>query len=87
MKDGIHPEYKELTIVRTDGTSYVTRSTYSKSNTMKLDIDPLTHPAWTGGNAKLSDTGRVAKFNSRYKGFGGSTDTAKEEPAKEAAAN
>ncbi|MDB5478581.1 MAG: ribosomal protein [Alphaproteobacteria bacterium] len=71
MKDGIHPEYKELTIVRTDGTSYTTRSTYAKSGRMQLDIDPLTHPAWTGGSAKLSDTGRVAKFNARFKGFGG----------------
>jgi large subunit ribosomal protein L31 len=77
MKDGIHPEYKDLTIVRTDGTSYVTRSTYTKSDTMKLDICPLTHPAWTGGTAKLSDTGRVAKFNNRYKGFGGTAEAAK----------
>jgi large subunit ribosomal protein L31 len=74
MKEGIHPEYKELTVVRTNGTTFVTRSTYSKSDRLQLDIDPLTHPAWTGGSTKLSDTGRVAKFNSRYKGFGGATD-------------
>lgn len=74
MKEGIHPQYKEITIVRTDGTSYVTRSTYSKSDRLQLDIDPLTHPAWTGGNTKVSETGRVAKFNNRYKGFGGAED-------------
>ena len=74
MKEGIHPQYKELTVVRTDGTTFVTRSTYSKSDRMQLDIDPLTHPAWTGGNAKVSETGRVAKFNTRYKGFGGADD-------------
>lgn len=77
MKDGIHPEYKELTVVRTDGSTFVTRSTYSKSDRMQVDVDPLTHPAWTGGNAKVSDTGRVAKFNSRYKGFGGAAATDK----------
>ena len=87
MKEGIHPEYKELTIVRTDGTTYVTRSTYSKSDRMQVDVDPLTHPAWTGGNAKISDTGRVAKFNNRYKGFGGgSTDKAADKPAENTAA-
>lgn len=79
MKDGIHPQYNEITIVRTDGTTYVTRSTYSKSNRMQLDIDPLSHPAWTGGSAKLTDTGRVAKFNTRYKGFGGSDKKAAEQ--------
>jgi len=70
MKEGIHPAYKELTVVRTDGSTFTTRSTYSKSDRIQLDIDPLTHPAWTGGSAKVSETGRVAKFNSRYKGFG-----------------
>ncbi len=71
MKPDIHPQYKELTVVRTNGTTFTTRSTYAKSDRIQLDIDPLTHPAWTGGSAKVSDTGRVAKFNSRYKGFGG----------------
>lgn len=73
MKENIHPKYTELTVVQTNGTSFTTRSTYSKSDRMQLDIDPLTHPAWTGGSAKVSETGRVAKFNNRYKGFGGST--------------
>lgn len=76
MKQGIHPDYKEITIVRPNGTTFTTRSTYSKSDRIQLDVDPTTHPAWTGGAAKLSDTGRVAKFNSRYKGFGGDSKTA-----------
>jgi large subunit ribosomal protein L31 len=76
MKENIHPNYKEITVVRTNGTSFTTRSTYSRSDRLQLDIDPLTHPAWTGGNAKISDTGRVAKFNSRYKGFGGTAEKA-----------
>lgn len=79
MKEGIHPDYKEITIVRPNGTTFVTRSTYTKSDRMQLDIDPTTHPAWTGGTAKLSDTGRVAKFNTRYKGFGGADDKKAEE--------
>lgn len=74
MKQDIHPEYKDITIVRPNGSTFITRSTYSKSDRMQLDVDPTTHPAWTGSTAKLSDTGRVAKFNSRYKGFGGTAD-------------
>ena len=31
--------------------------------TLTFEIDPLTHPAWTGGSQKLLDTGgRVSKF-------------------------
>ena len=41
MKTDIHPEYHEITVVMTDGTTYQTRSTWgSPGDTMKLDIDP-----------------------------------------------
>ena len=55
----------------TDGTEYKTRSTWGKEGDgLKLDVDPLTHPAWTGGNTQLVDTGgQVARFNKRFKGF------------------
>ena len=55
----------------TDGTEYKTRSTWGKEgDVLKLDVDPLTHPAWTGGNTQLVDTGgQVALFNKRFKGF------------------
>ena len=69
MKKDIHPDYHEITVVMTDGTTYTTRSTYGKEgDTVKLDIDPKTHPAWTGGQQRLVDTGgQVAKFNKRFK--------------------
>jgi large subunit ribosomal protein L31 len=76
MKEGIHPNYKELTVVRTNGSTFTTRSTYAKSDRIQLDIDPLTHPAWTGGSTRVSETGRVAKFNNRYKGFSAADKTA-----------
>ncbi len=68
MKSGIHPDYHPITIVMTDGTKFVTRSTYGKSgDTMNLDIDPKSHPAWTGGNQTMLDRGgRVSKFNQKY---------------------
>ena len=72
MKKDIHPDYHEITVVMTDGTTYTTRSTYGKAgDTVKLDIDPRTHPAWTGGQQRLVDTGgQVAKFNKRFKDLG-----------------
>ena len=50
MKKEIHPDYHKITVVMTDGTEFETYSTYgSEGDTLKLDIDPKTHPAWTGG--------------------------------------
>ena len=56
----------------TDGTEYMTRSTYGKDgDTLNLDIDPNTHPAWTGGQQQLLDRGgRVSRFNSRFGNIG-----------------
>ena len=49
MKKDIHPDYHEITIIMTDGTEYKTKSTMGKAgDTLKLDIDPKSHPAWTG---------------------------------------
>ena len=72
MKPDIHPDYHEITVVMTDGTTYATRSTWGKpGDTLKLDIDPKSHPAWTGGAQHLVDTeGQVAKFNKRFSNLG-----------------
>jgi len=44
MKEGIHPDYHEITVVMTDGSSYKTRSTYGKAgDTLRLDIDSKSH--------------------------------------------
>ena len=34
---------------------------------MKLEIDPKSHAAWTGGKQKILDKGRVSKFNKNFK--------------------
>jgi large subunit ribosomal protein L31 len=71
MKKDIHPDYHEITIVMTDGSEYKTRSTYGKPGTsMRLDIDPKTHPAWTGEHRLVDSGGQVAKFNKRFGSFG-----------------
>lgn len=63
-----HPDYHMIKVVMTDGTEYMTRSTYGKEgDVLNLDIDPKTHPAWTGGTQQLMDRGgRVSRFNSRF---------------------
>ena len=58
MKRDVHPDYHFINVKMTDGTTYKTRSTYGKTDeNLNLEIDPLTHPAWTGGSQKLLDTG------------------------------
>ena len=50
MKKKIHPKYHKIKVVMTDGSSFETKSTWGKEgDTLKLDIDPLSHSAWTGG--------------------------------------
>ena len=70
MKQNIHPDYHEINVVMTDGTNYKTFSTWGKEgDTMTLEVDPKSHPAWTGGTKKLTDKGRVAQFNKRFGNF------------------
>lgn len=71
MKANTHPDYHMIKVQMTDGTVFETRSTWGKEgDLMTLDIDPLAHPAWTGGNSRLLDSGgQVARFNKRFGGL------------------
>ena len=33
---------------------------------LKLDIDPKSHFAWTGGSQKILDKGRVSRYNKKF---------------------
>ncbi len=72
MQAKIHPDYHFITVVMTDGTSFKTRSTMGKEgDTLNLDIDPSTHPAWTGGSQQLLDRGgRLSKFKNKFANLG-----------------
>ena len=71
MKKDIHPEYHEITVVMTDGSEFTTRSTWGEAgDTLKLDIDSKTHPAWTGEHRLVDSGGQVAKVNKRFQGIG-----------------
>lgn len=70
MKADIHPDYHEITVVMTDGTEYKTKSTWGKEgDVLKLDVDPLSHPAWQGGAAQVVEKGQLSKFEKRYGDF------------------
>jgi large subunit ribosomal protein L31 len=70
-EDGFHPNYHRIKVVMTDGTEFDTYSTYGKEGTtLKLEVDPNTHPAWTGGNQTLLDRGgRLSRFKKKFEGM------------------
>jgi large subunit ribosomal protein L31 len=72
VKQNTHPDYHFITVQMTDGSTYQTRSTWGKEgDTLLLDIDPLAHPAWTGGRGQLLDQGgQVARLNKLFGAFG-----------------
>jgi len=71
MKKEGHPDYHMITVELTDGSSYQTRSTWGEAGArLKLEIDPKSHPAWTGIQRLVDSGGQVAKFNKRFEGFG-----------------
>ena len=69
--DDFHPDYHRIKVVMTDGTEFETYSTYGKEgDKLTLDIDPKTHPAWTGGDRHLVDRGgRLSRFKKKFEGM------------------
>lgn len=71
MKKGIHPDYHEITYVMTDGSEFKTRSTMGKpGEKIRLEIDPKSHPAWTGVQRLVDTGGQISKFNNKFGAFG-----------------
>jgi|SRR5579872_3507791 len=76
MKDGIHPEYIETTVVCGCGNKFKTRSTRPK---IHVEICSVCHPFYTGKIKFVDAAGRVEKFQRKY-GWG--KDKAAPEPEK-----
>jgi large subunit ribosomal protein L31 len=72
MKADIHPAYHTVKVLMTDGTEFTTRTTWGKEgDTLHLDIDPKSHPAWTGGAQQLLDRGgRLSRFQKKFSNLG-----------------
>lgn len=65
MRKGIHPFYRTIEVVMTDGTTFQTRSCF-KSEKMVLEIDSKSHPFFTGKQMLIDTAGRVDRFNKRF---------------------
>jgi large subunit ribosomal protein L31 len=63
MKQGIHPEIKEVKAVCVCGSSFTTRST---QNSIHVDICSKCHPFFTGKQKLVDAEGRVEKFKKKY---------------------
>ena len=75
MKKDIHPDYHTIKVITASGEEFETCACYGKEGeVLRLDVDPSTHPAWTGGAQRIVDTGgRLARFNKRFGDLGGSS--------------
>lgn len=70
MKKDIHPNYHEINVVMTDGSTFKTRSTWGKEgDTLRLDVDTKSHPVWTGVHRLIDSGGQLAKFKNRFQNF------------------
>lgn len=97
MKDGIHPDYRDVVFLDTStGTKFMTRSTIKSKETVewedgkeyplvKVDISSASHPYYTGKMKYVDSAGRVEKFQKKYN-WDKRKKQGKEEPAKEEAA-
>lgn len=65
MKQGIHPEYQDVTVTCTCGNTFSTKSTVTKGS-MSADVCAECHPFYTGKQKILDTGGRVARFERRY---------------------
>ncbi len=71
MKKKIHPDYHNIKVTMTDGSTFETKSTWGKKgDNINLDIDITTHPAWTGVHRLLDSGGQVSKFDKKFSAFG-----------------
>lgn len=78
MKPDIHPEYRHVVFQdMSAGTSFLTRSTVSTSETItwedgneyplaKVEISSESHPFFTGTMKIVDTAGRVERFEKRY---------------------
>ena len=64
MKDKIHPNYEKTVCTCLCGNKFETGST---AKVLEVEICSECHPFYTGKQKLIDTTGRVEKFNRRYK--------------------
>lgn len=75
MKPNIHPEYKEVKVVCSCGSTFETRSTLGKEQ-ISLEVCSMCHPFYTGTQKIVDTAGRIDRFRNKYgmKGTGAKTN-------------
>lgn len=63
MKEGIHPEYVNVTVTCACGNSFETRSTKDQ---LRLELCSECHPFFTGKQKLVDSAGRVERFQKKY---------------------
>jgi large subunit ribosomal protein L31 len=63
MKQGIHPEYKEVEVSCACGNKFTTKSTKDE---IRLDVCSECHPFFTGSVKSIERGGRAEKFKQKY---------------------
>ena len=63
-KQGIHPQYNEITVHCACGSTFTTHSTH-KGN-ISLEICSACHPFFTGKQKLVDTAGRVERFRRKY---------------------
>jgi len=65
MKPEIHPEYKEVKVICSCGSTFVTRSAVGKDSIL-LEVCSACHPFYTGTQKIVDTAGRVDRFRQKY---------------------
>ena len=63
MKQGIHPQYREVQVTCACGHAFQTRSTKEE---LRVEICSSCHPFFTGRQKLIDSAGRVERFQRRY---------------------
>ena len=64
MKQGIHPNYQEITVTCSCGNTFQTGSTMNKN--LHVEVCAACHPFYTGKQKILDTAGRIDKFRQKY---------------------
>lgn len=80
MKQGIHPEYKEIKVTCSCGNIFVTRSTLGRD--VLLEVCSNCHPFYTGKQKIVDTAGRVDRFQQKYgrRGAAGKNKAEQQDP-------
>ena len=65
MKPEIHPQYNDVKVVCSCGSTFVTRSTIGKEQIL-LEVCSMCHPFYTGTQKIVDTAGRVDRFRQKY---------------------